>query len=84
VANFLVAQYREYSALHDWFAVHFLIKYRHDCSQGGLVEEGIRYVFSMVGSPLWITMVVFVSGFWVLPVILLTFNKQFHVPAQVQ
>ncbi|MFA5633217.1 MAG: MMPL family transporter, partial [Porticoccaceae bacterium] len=48
------------------FAVHFLIKYRQGSSRSGSVEEGIRYAFNRVASPLWITMVVLVAGFWVL------------------
>jgi len=59
------------------FAVHFLIKYRHGSGLSGSVEEGIRYAFNKVASPLWITMVVLVAGFWVLA------TAQFHLVSEL-
>ena len=48
------------------FAVHFLNKYRQGCAQGASAEDGVRYAFNKVAGPLWITMIVLASGFWVL------------------
>ena len=48
------------------FAVHFLSKYQRDRNAGNSVESAIRYAFSSTGRPLWTTMVVLVSGFWLL------------------
>lgn len=48
------------------FAIHFLIKYRQGCQLGGSAEDGVRYAFDRVASPLLTTMIVLVCGFWVL------------------
>jgi uncharacterized protein len=48
------------------FVVHFLSKYRQGLGQGETVETAIRYAFDKVGKPLLVTMIVLVSGFWVL------------------
>jgi len=91
------------------FAVHFLNKFRQGCEQGQSTEDGVRFAFNKVASPLCTTMVVLTCGFWVLatspfnlvghmgiltgiiiilalvfdllvlPAILLTFNKTFHI-----
>ena len=48
------------------FAVHFLNKYRQGCQLGETAEDGVRFAFNKVASPLWTTMVVLACGFWVL------------------
>lgn len=48
------------------FAVHFLSKYRRERRAGCNTETAIRRTFAKVGRPLWVTMIVLVSGFWLL------------------
>ena len=48
------------------FAVHFLSKYRRERKAGFDVDTAIRHTFAKVGRPLWTTMIVLVSGFWLL------------------
>ncbi len=47
--------------------VHFLSKYqRARLEQGADAEDAVRYAFSTVGAPLWVSTIVLVSGFSVL------------------
>jgi len=47
--------------------VHFLSKYqRARLEQGADAKDAVRYAFSTVGAPLWVTTVVLVAGFSVL------------------
>lgn len=48
------------------FAVHFLSKYRRERKLGCDTDTAIRKTFAKVGRPLWVTMIVLVSGFWLL------------------
>lgn len=48
------------------FAVHFLSKYRRERKAGYDTDTSIRKTFAKVGRPLWVTMIVLVSGFWLL------------------
>nr|MCQ3812770.1 MMPL family transporter [Acidimicrobiia bacterium] len=48
------------------FAVHFLNKYQKGYKENQQVEAGVRYAFEKVSFPLVTTMLVLVSGFWVL------------------
>ena len=49
--------------------VHFLSKYqRARLEQGADAKDAVRYAFSTVGAPLWVTTVVLVAGFSVLAV----------------
>ena len=50
------------------FAVHFLNKFQQGLKDSGTVEGGVRYAFEKVASPLWTTMLVLASGFWVLTI----------------
>ncbi|MAT49998.1 MAG: RND transporter [Porticoccaceae bacterium] len=56
------------------FAVHFLSKYRRAHYAGESTEDAIRFAFAKTGRPLWTTMVVLVSGFWLLMLSPVTLN----------
>lgn len=56
--------------------VHFISKYRRARLEQGLSsEDAVRYAFSTVGSAMWITSVVLVSGFFVLSFSHFTMNS---------
>lgn len=57
------------------FAVHYLSKYQRSRLAGNGTEEAIRYAFTKTGRPLWTTMVVLVSGFWLLTLSAVTLNS---------
>lgn len=57
------------------FAVHYLSKYQRSRLAGNSAEDAIRYAFSKTGRPLWTTMVVLVSGFWLLTLSAVTLNS---------
>jgi len=57
--------------------IHFISKYRRAKIENGLDKiEAVRYAFSTVGTALWITSAVLVSGFLVLSLSHFTLNSQ--------
>jgi predicted RND superfamily exporter protein len=56
------------------FAVHFLSKYQRQRNAGDSPEQAIRATFASTARPLWTTMVVLVSGFWLLMLSAITLN----------
>ena len=57
------------------FAVHFLSKYRKGRLDDKSVEAAINYAFDKAGRPLLTTMIVLVSGFWLLTLSKITLNS---------
>jgi len=56
------------------FAVHFLSKYQLERKAGCSTETAIERAFAKTARPLWTTMVMLVSGFWLLMLSPVTLN----------